>query len=85
MANVHLADEGHDYGPSKREALFRFVGDKLGLNLAAVLGADGKIDESRVTIEKATQLHVFDPEFPIPHNALHDAASVERRLRELQK
>ena len=85
VANVHLANEAHDYGPSKRAAMYDFVADKLGLDLAAVRGADGKVDESRVTLEKPAQLHVFDAEFPIPSNALHDAASIERRLRDLQK
>ncbi|MBL9187119.1 MAG: acetylxylan esterase [Opitutaceae bacterium] len=85
VANVHLPDEGHDYGPSKRAAVYRFFADKLRLNLAAVQGADGKIDESRVTLEKAAQLRVFTAEFPIPHNALHDAASVRARLISLQQ
>jgi hypothetical protein len=85
VANVHLPDERHDYGPSKREAMYRFLAEKFALNLAAIQGPDGKIDESKVTIEKAAALHVFDPEYPIPHHALHDAAAIEKQLRELQK
>ena len=85
VANVHLAMEGHDYGPSKREAAYRFLAERLGLNLGAVLTADGKIDESRVTTEKAAALHVFSAEFPIPPKALHDAASIARVMKELQK
>ncbi len=84
VANVHLPDEGHDYGPSKRAAVYRFFADKLGLNLAAVLDAQGKIDESRVTPEKSAQLRVFTADFPIPANALHDVASIERALKKLQ-
>jgi len=37
-----------------------------------------------VTIEKATALHVFTAEYPIPPNALHDAGSIARKLKELQ-
>lgn len=85
VANVHLPDERHDYGPSKREAMYRFLAEKFSLNLAAVQGGDGKIDESKVTIEKAAVLHVFDAEYPIPHHALHDGAAIEKQLRELQK
>ncbi len=85
VANVHLADEGHDYGPSKRAALYRFVADKFGLNLAAVQSADGKIDEGRVTTEKPAQLRVFGADYPIPHHALHDVASIEKALRKLQE
>ena len=85
VANVHLPDEGHDYGPSKRAAVYRFFAEKLGLNLAAVLDAQGKIDESRVTPEKSAQLRVFTADFPIPANALHDVASIERALKKLQQ
>lgn len=85
VANVHLATEGHDYGPSKRAALYRFVAPHLRLDLAAVQGADGTIDESRITIEKPARLRAFDAEFPIPHHALHEAAAIEKRLRSLQQ
>lgn len=85
VANVHLADEGHDYGPSKRAALYRFVAEKFGLPLAAVLGADGQVDESKVAIEPSARLRVFTAENPVPFNALHDGAAIERRLRELQR
>jgi dienelactone hydrolase len=84
VANVHLPSEGHDYGPSKREAMYRFVGEKLGLNLAAALTTDGHIDESHTTIEKAAALHVFTADFPIPPDALHDAAAIRRAITALQ-
>ena len=85
VANVHLADEGHDYGPSKRAAMCRFLAERLGLNLGAILDAEGQIEETRVTIERAGPLHVFNEEFPLPIHALRDAAGVERALRELQR
>ena len=84
VANVHLASEGHDYGPSKRAAMIRFVTARFGLPAPAA-AVDGNVDESRATIEKAAQLHVFDNEFPIPPQALHDGAAIEKRLRELQR
>jgi hypothetical protein len=84
VANVHLPTEGHDYGPSKREAMYRFVAEKLGLNLATVLTPGGRIDESHATIEKASALHVFTADFPIPPEALHDAATIKRTLNALQ-
>jgi uncharacterized protein len=85
VANVHLASEGHDYGPSKRTAFYRFVAEKFALKLASIQGADGKTDESRVTIEPPAKLRVFDADFPIPPNALHEAASIEAVLRKLQQ
>ncbi len=84
VENVHLATEGHDYGPSKRAALYRFVARHLGLDLDAVQRPDGTIDETHVTIEKPAQLRAFDAAFPIPPQALHDAAAIERRLKSLQ-
>jgi dienelactone hydrolase len=85
VVNVHLPDEGHDYGPSKRAATYRFLADRLGLDLRAVQGADGTIDESKVTVERAAALHVFNADFPIPPHALHDALAIERALLALQE
>ncbi len=85
VANVHLPDEGHDYGPSKRAAAYRFLAAHLGLNLAAVEGAGGKIDESHVTIELPAAMHVFNADYPIPPAALHDAKSIEQVLKKLQR
>lgn len=85
VANVHLADEGHDYGPSKRAALYRFVAERFGLDLKPALNTAGEIDESPVTIEKAVALHAFDEAHPIPALALKDIAKVETSLRALQR
>jgi dienelactone hydrolase len=85
VANVHLADEGHDYGPSKRAALYRCVAKRLDLSLKPALNAAGEIDESRVTIEEPAALHVFDEAHPILNSALKDIAKVEKSLRALQK
>lgn len=85
VANVHLPDEGHDYGPSKRDAVYRFFAAQLGLNLATVTDAVGQIDESRVTINRAAALRVFTADFPVPPHALHDAAAIGRALSALQK
>ena len=30
-------------------------------------------------------MHVFTADFPIPPNALHDAAAIERALKKLQQ
>ncbi|MBC7369622.1 MAG: acetylxylan esterase [Undibacterium sp.] len=85
VANVHLPDEGHDYGPSKRAAVYRFFATQLGLNLAAVTDAAGKIDESRVTLDRAAALRVFTADFPVPPHAVHDAAAIGRAFTALQK
>ena len=84
VVNVHLAQEGHDYGPSKRAATYRFLAEHLKLDLRAAQKADGALDESRATIERAPALHVFDADFPIPAHALRDAAAIHSVLQGLQ-
>lgn len=46
VRNVHLPTERHDFGPSKRRAVYQFFADVFGLDLSMA-------DESRVTIEPA--------------------------------
>ena len=84
VANVHLPDEKHDYGPSKREAMYRFVSERLHLDLAAIQKPSGEIDESHITIEEPGSLHVFDEAYPLPQGARRSAAAVENILKKLQ-
>lgn len=78
--NVHLPDEKHDYGPSKREAMYRFVSQQFRLDLAAIQKPNGEIDESHNTIEEPGSLQVFDTTFPLPKNTLRSVAAVESAL-----
>ena len=59
VQNVHLPTENHDFGPSKREAVYLFLATHLQLSLEAVTGQQGKIDESRCTIETPDEMKVF--------------------------
>jgi len=67
---VHLADEGHDYGYSKRIAAYQFLAKHLGLSLVSVKRPDGSIDESSVTIEEQKNMYAFDDNHPRPANAV---------------
>lgn len=72
VANVHLPNEGHDYGISKRTALYEFVAKHFNLDLTKIKDKEGKIDESKVTIEAEKALYVFgDHGERLPANALH--------------
>lgn len=72
VANVHLATEGHDYGPSKRNAVYRFMATNLGLDIKAIEDTNGEIDESKSTVEPEQALHVFgDKGERLPANAIH--------------
>jgi len=49
VRNVHLPDEGHDFGPNKRQAVYQFFIDIFQLD-------PSQLDESRVTILPEEQL-----------------------------
>jgi dienelactone hydrolase len=85
VANEHLAKEGHDYGPSKRMLMYRFLAERLKLDPAAVQDTEGHIDESKVTIEQPGQMRAFTAADPLPAGALHGASAVEAALRKLQE
>ena len=85
VANVHLPEEGHDYGPSKRAALYRFIAPRFGLDLGAVTDPAGETDESRVTVESPEQMHCFDAAHPVPARAMRTAAAVAAVVKSLQE
>lgn len=85
VQNVHLASEGHDYGPSKRAAMYRFMAEHFDLNRKATLDANGNVDESKITIEPADELRTFGEGNLLPGSAAHSAADVERSLNALQQ
>jgi hypothetical protein len=49
IRNIHLPDERHDFGPSKRQAVYDFFADVFSLDRS-------KLDEAKVTIETEQQL-----------------------------
>lgn len=63
VANVHFPDEGHDFGPSKREALYRFVGKVFQLD-------PEKAQEGRVQLLPAVELRAFDEAYPVPAGSM---------------
>ncbi|AUD02244.1 alpha/beta hydrolase [Spirosoma pollinicola] len=69
VENVHLTIEGHDYGPSKRIAAYRFLAKELKLDLNRVI-KDGQIDESPNTVLEPAALAVFDATHPRPARAV---------------
>lgn len=59
VENVHLPKEPHDYGPSKRKAVYSFFARHLNLDLKPVTNKQGELDESQVTIETPDEMKVF--------------------------
>jgi hypothetical protein len=82
VENAHFADEGHDYGPSKRMAAYRFLARHLGLNLKAVARPCGCVDESGTVVEDKESLCVFSAQHPRPDRALKGSNAVGRALEE---
>jgi len=86
VENVHLPLEKHDFGINKRIAVYEFLAKHLGLNLKAIQDASGKIDESKITIEKETALYVFgDKGELLPVNAIKGFDQLEAQFRKAIK
>jgi sugar phosphate isomerase/epimerase len=83
VENVHLANEGHDYGFSKRKAMYEFVAQHFGLNINVVKDKDGNITESNVTIEKAPAMYVFGEKGErLPASALKGFENISKIFKE---
>ena len=64
VENAHFINEGHDYGPSKRDAMYKFIVKHFGMN-------EKMIDEAKVTIEKESQMYAFGEKGEkLPANAI---------------
>jgi hypothetical protein len=81
---VHLPDEGHDYGPSKRMALYPFLAAHLGPELERVLAPDGSIDESAVVIEDPVRMRALTSHDPRLERALTNPVDLWQAIERLQ-
>ena len=63
VENAHFPEEGHDFGPAKREALYRFVGKVFELDA-------GASDEGKVRIFTGKELQAVDDTHPYPAGAV---------------
>nr|WP_288833196.1 acetylxylan esterase [uncultured Flavobacterium sp.] len=73
VENVHFPKEGHNYGESKRMAMYPFMAKYLGLDINKVKNSKGEIDESTCVIEPTEKLLVFGAKGEkLPANALKD-------------
>ncbi len=78
--NAHFADEQHDYGPSKRKAMYPFMAKHLGLDLERIQNESGEIDEGFFTVNDRDDLLVFPPDRPRPEYAIQEAEAVFAEL-----
>ncbi len=83
VKNAHFSNEGHDYGYSKRVALYEFIAPYLGLDIKTIKDKNGNIDESKVTIEKEQAMYVFGPKGEnLPANAIKCFEVLEKEFEE---
>lgn len=85
IENVHIENEEHNYGITKRLAMYEFMARHLELNINAVKDKTGNIDESKCTIEKYDAMLVFGKEGKLPQNAVKGTDAVKEVLNSLQK
>jgi hypothetical protein len=76
VENAHFAKEEHDYGPSKRAAMYKFLAKHLKLDLSRISDSSGNIDESFVKVRPRNELLVFPDDRPRPSHAARDANEV---------
>jgi dienelactone hydrolase len=81
VENVHLANEKHDYGPGKRQAVYPFLAKHLKLNLEAVLEADGQVSEKQSRLLSREELSAYNSTHPLPSHALQGDEAITRLLK----
>ncbi|MDR2917297.1 MAG: acetylxylan esterase [Tannerella sp.] len=84
VENDHFQEEGHDYGLSKRKAMYRFVSEHFNLDVSRILDKNGEFDESKVTVEKESDLYVFGENGEkLPSDAIRGKEALLRVLKEV--
>jgi len=99
VENVHIADEQHDYGYTKREAMYNFVTRVCGIDVTKFKDKQGHYIEKDVTIEAPDNLLVFGngrvvkgyyvlqpvkTRPMIPASDIHNAEDLKKALKKLQ-
>ncbi|MCM1300257.1 MAG: hypothetical protein NC250_07465 [Alistipes senegalensis] len=76
VRNVHLADEKHDFGSSKRQAVYVFFAETLGLRL-------DRADESAVELLPQADLQTFGDDWP--ENSIRSKAALDDLINDLNR
>jgi hypothetical protein len=85
VKNVHLPTEGHDYGPSKRQAMYRFMAKHLNLDISVAEDSGGNLDERKTVVESEPAMRVFMDKTPLPAGACRNVAEIEKSLKDMQR
>jgi dienelactone hydrolase len=79
VENAHFENETHDYGYTKRCAMYRFMANNLGLKLENMIDKYGKINESNVHLQEKPALMIF-PEKKYPQGTVTNCDQVIKLL-----
>lgn len=80
VENVHLPDEKHDYGPSKRQAMYAFMAKYLKLDIKSVQDAGGLVNEAPAKVLDEKDLSVFNENSPRPAHAVMGDEAIMKLL-----
>lgn len=78
VENSHLPDELHDFGPSKRRAMYAFFAKHLGLQ-----SQPEKADS--IAMERPHEMEVFNAEHPMPEHALRGEQAIAAAFEALRR
>lgn len=77
VRNLHLANEKHDFGKSKRDAVYAFFAEHLKLKLLPERSKS-------IAIERPDRLEVFNKQHPLPGHAVQGSAAVAKAFAKLR-
>ncbi len=78
VKNVHLAKESHDYGPSKRNAVYEFFAKHLQMAPMAE-------DNTKIKFEAPEQMEVFNAKHLLPAHAVKGSVAVKAAFERMLK
>ena len=83
VTNAHFSREGHDYGFSKRKAMYEYMAQHLQLDLSQIKNKSGEIDESDISVEEREQMYAFgnDPN-QLPDGAILHIDELIEKLKD---
>ncbi|TYR38003.1 acetylxylan esterase [Sphingobacterium phlebotomi] len=83
VENVHLPEDGHDFGYSKRKPVYDFIAKHFGLDTSGLKNAAGDYDESGCVIEDEKTLYAFGPNGELlPSNAIQGYENLEKLFKD---
>jgi sugar phosphate isomerase/epimerase/dienelactone hydrolase len=87
VINVHLPNDKHDFGFSKRKPVYEFFAKYLGLNLKPIQATDGSIVDTTIILEPENAFYVFgDNGEKLPAHAVKGFENLEKLFAdEIQK